>query len=154
MKWGFTRVGGGFVIASVDSERGNFSDTKHVVESVQDCIRLFGQAPVSYAYDRGGYSHRNVERLTELGVEEVGLAPTGSARWPTHKEAIARLRSERVKVEGSIGAVKSGRYTFDRPNVRSTHMLMTCGQRSILGFNLNRLVSLVAEREGAMLAGA
>jgi len=151
LKWGFTRMGGGFLVGSVNPERRNFNDTKHVVESVNDCARLFGKPPESYAYDRGGHSQRNVEVLTELGVQEVGLAPKGSARWAVGPAAQKRLRRERVKVEGSIGAIKSGRYTFDRPNVRSTQMLMTCGQRSVLGYNLNRLVALTAATEGTEL---
>ena len=154
LKWGFTRLGGGFLIGSVDAGRGNFSDKKHVIEAVQDCIRLFERPPIGFAYDRGGYCGQNVARLTELNVKEVGLAPTGAAPWAVDKATRKRLSRERVKVEGSIGALKSGRYTFNRPNVRSTHMLMTCGQRSVLGYNLNRLVSLVAARNGFQLVGA
>lgn len=153
LKWGFTRLGGGFLIGSVDPDLGNFNDTKHVVESVKDCVRLFGETPCSYAYDRGGHSSKNVERLGRLGVKEVGIAPKGSAPWAVGKAAQRRLRSERVKVEGSIGALKSGRYTFDRPNVRSTHMLTTCGQRSVLGYNLNRLVAQTTAAAGARLVG-
>ncbi|MEM6533971.1 MAG: hypothetical protein AAF654_15235, partial [Myxococcota bacterium] len=57
----------------------------------------------------------------------------------------------RVEVEGSIGALKSGRYAFNRPNVRSTAMMLTAGQRSILGYNLNRLLHRTAEREAFQL---
>jgi hypothetical protein len=153
LKWGVTRLGGGFLIGSVDAGRGNFSDKKHVLEAVQDCIRLFKRPPVGFAYDRGGYSDRNVARLTELNVKEVGLAPLGRAPWAVDKATRKRLSRERVKVEGSIGALKSGRYTFNRPNVRSTHMLMTCGQRSVLGYNLNRLVNLTAARNGFQPVG-
>lgn len=154
LKWGITRLGGGFLIGSVDASRGNFSDKKHVIESVNDCTRMFGVPPKTYAYDRGGYSIKNVERLGRLGVREIGLAPTGGAPWPVNPKTRRRIARQRVTVEGSIGALKSGRYTFDRPNVRTTRMLMTCGQRSVLGYNLNRLVSLSADGEGTVLAGA
>lgn len=153
LKWGFTRLAGGFLLGSVGVDRGNFNDKKHVVESVEDCVRLFGAAPMSYAYDRGGYSTKNVAKLERLGVQEVGLAPLGSAPWAVDKATQKRIRRERVKVEGSIGALKSGRYTFDKPNVRSTWMLATCGQRSVLGFNLNRLLCHAAASDGVQLVG-
>jgi hypothetical protein len=154
LKWGVTRLGGGFLHGSVDPSRGNFNDKKHVVESVDDCIRLFEESPITYAYDRGGYSRQNLNKLRDLGVQEPGLVPAGSAPWPVNDKAQKKVRTARANVEGSIGALKSGRYTFNRPQVRSTHMLMTCGQRSILGYNLNRLLQLVAQRNEIALTGA
>ena len=154
LKWGITRYGGGFVLGSVDPQRGNFSDQRHVVESVKDTIRLFESPPRAYAYDRGGYSPANLTTLKSLGVQDRGLAPVGTASWPVGSSTRRRVCRERVKVEGAIGALKSGRYTFNRPQVRSTQMLMTCGQRSILGYNLNRLLHLVAARDNFQLVGA
>jgi len=49
--------------------------------AVEDLIALFGKAPRGYAYDRGGYSAQNVERLGKLGVRNIGLAPRGRAPW-------------------------------------------------------------------------
>ena len=51
------------------------------------------------------------------------------------------------------------RLAYDRgghsaPNVRSTHMMMTAGQSSIFGYNLNRLVSLAASKDGVAPTGA
>lgn len=146
LKWGLTRFGGGFLLGHVHPEQGNFSDKKHVIESVRDCIRIFGDAPHTYAYDRGGYSRANVETLEELGVKEPGLAPVGAAPWPVDGQVRKRVKRQRVTVEGSIGALKSGRYTFNRPLVRSTDMMLTCGQRSVLGYNLNRLIQLITSR--------
>lgn len=154
LKWGFTRLGGGFLIGSADPTRGNFSDQKHAVEAVQDCVRLFGRAPRAFAYDRGGYTRKNISTLSALGVREVGIAPLGRAPWAVDAATKRKLIRERVKVEGSIGALKSGRYTFNRPNTRSTRMMMACGQRSVLGYNLNRLLSLVAARDEFVLTGA
>ncbi|MDH3728963.1 MAG: transposase [Myxococcales bacterium] len=154
VKWGLTRLGGGFLLPSADATRGNFNDKKHVIESVKDCIRLFRSAPKRYAYDRGGYSPRNVSTLRVLGVKEPGLSPAGKAAWPVDGNARKQLKRERVKVEGSIGALKSGRYTFNRPLVRSTHMMLACGYRAILGYNLNRWLNLSAARDGVQLVGA
>jgi hypothetical protein len=153
IKWGVTRFGGGFLAGAADPARGNFSDKKHALEAVQDSVRMFGHAPAAYAYDRGGHSERNVKAVAALGVKQVGIAPCGQAPWPVDGAARKRIKKQRVTVEGSIGALKSSRYAFNRPNVRSTHMMMTCGHRSILGYNLNRLLHHVADSEGFALVG-
>ena len=154
LKWGIARYGGGFLHGVAGSERGNFSDKKHVIEAVEDSKRLFGQVPTMLTYDRGGYSTGNVKELETLGVKEPGLAPIGSAPWPIGKKAQRKARRERVKVEGAIGALKSGHYTFNRPLVRSTEMMLACGHRSVLGYNLNRLLDGIARRDGIALPGA
>jgi hypothetical protein len=57
---------------------------------------LFGKAPRSYAYDRGDYSQENIERLRELGVRDVGLAPRGQAKWQVEgRSGIDSSRTER-----------------------------------------------------------
>lgn len=70
----------------------------------------------------------------------MGLAPRGRAEWPVKGKARKRLIRERAMVEGGIGAVKSLRYGFHRPGARSVEMMGACGQRGLLGFNLNKLV--------------
>jgi hypothetical protein len=153
LKWGLIRYAGGFVFGRVDPSRGNFNDKKHVPEVVDDTERIFGDALRRLAYDRGGHSAANVRLLRKRGIEP-GLAPAGSAPWPIDGAAKRRAKRERVKVEGSIGAVKSRRYNFNKPNVRSTHMMMTAGQSSIFGYNLNRLVTLTAAKDRVALTGA
>ena len=153
-KWGIARYGGGFLHGAAGLQRGNFSDKKHVIEAVEDSRRLFGKAPQMLTYDRGGYSEANIEKLRELGVDQPGLAPMGTAPWPIHERAQRKAKRERVKVEGAIGALKSGRYTFNRPLVRSAEMMLACGHRSLLGYNLNRLLDGLANREGVALVGA
>lgn len=153
LKWGVARYGGGFVHGVAGPARGNFSDKKHAIEAVQDCKRLFGAAPLMVTYDRGAYSKANVDKLKALGVKEPGLAPTGAAPWPIGKKQQCRARRERVKVEGAIGALKSGRYTFNRPLVRSAEMMLACGQRSLLGFNLHRLLDGMARQQDVIFTG-
>jgi hypothetical protein len=64
-----------------------------------------------------------------------------------------RLIHERALVEAGIGSIKSSRYGFNRPAARSTAMMGACGQRAVLGFNLNKLVRHLAERRDAVLVG-
>jgi hypothetical protein len=154
LQWGITRLHGGFVLAHVAQDRKELVDARYAVKSVEECARLFGQAPTAYAYDRAGYSTANVARLRELGVRHVGLAPLGRKAWEVCGRMKQRLVSERVRVEGSIGTLKSRRYGFNRPRARSEAMMGVCGQRAVLGMNLTKLARGLAEREGLVLASA
>jgi hypothetical protein len=147
LKWGVERLKGGFVLARVAQARGDLHDSEYAVEAVKDHRNLLGKTPQAYGFDRGGYSRENVEELKELGVKEVGLAPRGRAMWPVKGKAKERLVSERSKVEGSIGTIKGRKYGFNRPGARSVEMMGACGQRAVLGLNLNNLIRKMAKRE-------
>lgn len=114
---------------------------------------MFGKAPRSYAYDRAGYSRENIDELRRRGVRHVGLAPRGRCPWPVEGRIKERLVRERAQIEGGIGTIKASRYGFNRPLVRSVEAMVTCGQRAVLGFNLNKLVRQLAAREEVALAG-
>src|SRR6266849_10622501 len=153
LQWGIARLGGGFLLATVATNRREIVDAKFAMRAVDDHLALFGQPPKAYAYDRGGYSEQNVAELKNKGVEHVGLAPRGRAQWAVEGVMKEKLVSERAQVEGGIGAIKSGRYGFNRPAARSTAMMGVCGQRAVLGFNLNKLARGLAKRDGMMLVG-
>jgi hypothetical protein len=91
--------------------------------------------------------------LKKLGVSHVGLAPRGKAKWQVSGRVKKRLISERAQVEGGIGAIKSGKYGFNRPAAKSAAAMGVCGQRSVLGFNLNKLMNGLAERRRLILVG-
>jgi transposase, IS5 family len=139
LKWGIARLRGGFVLATVAS-KSEMEDTRFVLRAVDDHVALFGEPPRAYAYDRGGYSEKNVAALQAMGVRQVGLAPKGNAPWPVEDKQKEKLVKERALVEASIGSVKSAKYGFNRPGARSIEMMGACGQRAVLGFNLNKLV--------------
>ncbi len=153
LRWGITRLRGGYLLATVAKDRRDLLDTKFAVKAVEDHIALFGKAPHAYAYDRGGYSEKNVATLKTLGVKEVGLAPQGRACWSVGKEMKEKLVRERALVEAGIGTVKSRRYGFNRPRARSAEMMGTCGQLAVLGFNLNKLVRELARRNEMEVVG-
>lgn len=154
LTWGMTRLKGGFVLAHVAANRRELADARYVVRSVEECKRLFGIAPLAYAYDRAGHSEKNVATLRRLGVRHIGLAPRGRTAWEVDEATRRRLVSERVKVEGSIGTLKSRKYGFNRPRGRSSEMMGVCGQRAVLGMNLTKLASGLAERSGRILLTA
>ena len=140
LSWGISRLRGGYLLGTLDRDRCQMKDSKFVLRAVQDHIKLFGLAPRSYAYDRGGYSAQNIAALKALGVKEVALAPRGKSRWAVNGPVKDRLVKERAQVEGGIGSLKGSRYGFNRPSGRSVAMMGACGQRAFLGFNLNKLV--------------
>ena len=136
----------------VEATPGKLVDARYVVKSVEECRRLSGRVPKAYAYDRAGHSAANVEELRSVGVRHIGLAPRGRTRWEVSGAMKRRLVSERVKVEGSIGTLKSRRYGFNRPRARSEAMMGECGQRAVLGMNLTKMARGLAERRGFQLA--
>jgi hypothetical protein len=153
LQWGIARLGGGFLLATLGSDRRELIDSKFAVRAVDDHIAMFGAAPTAYAYDRAGHSESNVIELKNKGVEHVGLAPRGRAPWAVEGAMKDKLVSERAQVEGGIGTIKSNKYGFNRPAARSVEMMGVCGQRSVLGFNLNKLARGLAARDEMMLVG-
>jgi len=95
---------------------------------------------------------KNVDRLRELGVRDVGLSPRGSTPWEVQGAVKARVIKQRALVEGSIGTIKCSKYGFNRPAARSVAMIGVCGQRAVLGLNLTKLARGAAERRGIALA--
>ena len=152
LSWGITRLRGGFVLATMAGAKTDFTDTSYAVRAVEDLAALFGKAPSAYAYDRGGYSRENVERLGKLGVRDIGLAPRGRTPWEVEDKVKDRLVRERAMVEGSIGTIKCPKYGFNRPAARSAAMMGVCGQRAVLGLNLTKLLRGVAGKRGIALA--
>lgn len=153
LKWGIARLRGGFILATLARGKGDMPDSCFALQAIDQHIALFGEPPRSYAYDRGGYSADNIKKLKAKGVKEVGVAPLGKAKWAVGNKVKEKLINERAQVEGSIGAVKSGRYGFNRPPARSAEMMGVCGQRSVFGLNLNKLIRGLAERKEMVLVG-
>ncbi len=135
LKWGINRVDG-FVLGFLINNGVNASDQKFCMEAIKEHIQLFGQPPKTYGFDRGGYSKVNIQRAKKLGVQNVGIAPTGKAKWSVSEKMSEVIRRERAQVEGVIGNVKSKKYGFNKPNVKSIVAMETSGQRSFFGFNL------------------
>jgi hypothetical protein len=138
LKWGIARLKNGFVLGTSSRNLESDSDQYFATAAVCHLKLLFGKAPVSYAYDRGGWSLENVADLRTLGVRDVGVAPRGRARWAVSGSAKETLVRVRAQVEGSIGTLKSPCYGFNKPNVRSTEMMAAAGQRALFGFNLRK----------------
>lgn len=94
-----------------------------------------------------------MKELQAAGVKHVGLSPRGRAQWEVSGRVKEKLVSERAQVEGGIGSIKCGKYGFNKPAARSAATMGGCGQRAVLGFNLNELIRGLAERKGRVLIG-
>lgn len=149
LAWGFARLRGGFVLATLGRNRRDMVDARFAIKAVEDHIALFGKAPTSYGYDRGGYSADNVARLKAKGVKDVGLAPRGKTPWAVKDDVRKRIVKERTLVEGSIGTAKSAKFGFNKPAARSVGMMGVCGQRAVLGMNITQLIRGWQRQEAA-----
>jgi hypothetical protein len=144
LKWGINLVDGfahGFVIQAGK----NVSDQKLCIQGIEEHMQIFGEAPEVYGFDRGGHSGANIKRAQKLGVKHVGIAPKGNADWSVSKTMAEQVRRERAQVEGLIGNLKSKKYGFNKPNAKSQLAMQTSGQRSILGFNMVKLLRQTAQ---------
>jgi IS5 family transposase len=153
LNWGIRRLRGGYLLATMANTKNELHDTRFAVSAVEEHIGLFGKPPRAYAYDRGGWSPKNVEALQKLGVRQVGLAPRGKAQWNVNSRIRKMLVSERAQIEGGIGSIKHAKYGFNRPAARSAKMMGACGQLAVLGFNLNKLARELANRNQQRLVG-
>src|SRR5918994_1673707 len=88
----------------------------------------------------GGDSTPTRQRLALEGVREIGIQPKGKRPWSVAEAVRDQVRSERGRTEGVRGTLKSNRYQFNKPKERLWHTLEMAGPRSILSFNLNKLM--------------
>jgi hypothetical protein len=135
-----SRLGGGYIFGTMI--RGKLDETKMPLEALQGYRAIFGQeaTPGLMVYDRGGGVKRTMDRLEKEGVKQVGVQPKGKQPWRVAEEVREVVRSERGKTEGVIGTLKSTAYQFNKPKERLWPTLEMAGPRSILSFNLNKLM--------------
>ncbi len=135
-----SRLGGGYIFGTMI--RGKLDETKMPLEALKGYRAIFGQeaTPELMVYDRGGGVNRTMDRLEKEGVKQVGVQPKGKAAWRVAGAVRDQVRSERGKTEGIIGTLKSNAYKFNKPKERLWQTLEMAGPRSILSFNLNKLM--------------
>ena len=101
--------------------------------------------PELMVYDRGGYAKGTLDELAHEGVKPIGVQPKGKGAWRVAEEVRETIRSERGMTEGIIGTLKSNKYGFNKPKERTWETLRMAGTKSILSFNLNKLMRDVVE---------
>ena len=91
-------------------------------------------------YDRGGDATHTREQLAQEGVKQIGMQPKGQRAWQVAEAVRDQVRSERGQTEGIIGTLKSDKDKFNKPKERLWQTLEMAGPKSILSFNLNKLM--------------
>ena len=134
------RLGGGYVFGTMI--QGVLDETQMPLEALRGYRALFGAevTPELVVYDRGGGVKSTMDQLEQEGVKQVGVQPKGKQPWRVAEAVRDVVRSERGKTEGIIGTLKSDTYKFNKPKERLWQTLEMAGPRSILSFNLNKLM--------------
>jgi hypothetical protein len=140
-----SRLGGGYVFG--ERIEANADERQMPLKALAGYREIFGPeaTPELVVYDRGGDSTLTREKLARAGVKDVGIQPKGKRPWSVAEAVRNEIRSQRGQTEGVIGTLKSNRYKFNKPKERLWQTLEMAGPRSILSFNLNKLMRDVVE---------
>jgi hypothetical protein len=135
-----SRLGGGYVFGTMI--RGVLDETQMPLEALRGYRAIFGPeaTPELMVYDRGGGAKNTMDQLAKEGVQQVGVQPKGKQPWRVAEAVREVVRSERGKTEGIIGTLKNDTDKFNKPKERLWPTLEMAGPRSILSFNLNKLM--------------
>jgi len=135
-----SRLGGGYLFGTLI--RGVVNESKMPMQALAGYRVIFGPqaTPTLVVYDRGGYATATLRALANAGVNEIGIQPKGKGAWCVAEAVRETVRSERGKTEGIIGTLKTDKYGFNKPKERLWQTLEMAGPRSILSFNLNKLM--------------
>ena len=135
-----SRLGGGYIFGTMI--QGMVAESKMPVQALAGYRAIFGAhaTPTLVVYDRGGYATASVRTLAKEGVKAIGIQPKGHGVWHVAEAVRETVRSERGKTEGIIGTLKTDKYGFNKPKERLWQTLEMAGPRSILSFNLNKLM--------------
>jgi hypothetical protein len=135
-----SRLGGGYLFGERITAKAD--ERQMPLKALAGYRAIFGQeaTPELVVYDRGGDSTPTRQRLAREGVRDVGIQPKGKRPWAVAEAVREQIRSERGRTEGVIGTLKSNRYQFNKPKERLWQTLEMAGPRSILSFNLNKLM--------------
>jgi hypothetical protein len=135
-----SRLGGGYIFGTWI--RGIVDESKMPLQALAGYRAIFGPhaTPELLVYDRGGDATATLKALAHEGVTQIGIQPKGQRAWHVAEDVRQTVRSERGKTEGIIGTLKTAKYGFNKPKERLWQTLEMAGSRSLLSFNLNKLM--------------
>ena len=135
-----SRLGGGYIFGTLI--RGIVDESKMPLQALAGYRAIFGPhaPPELLVYDRGGDATATLKALAHEGVTQIGIQPKGQRAWHVAEDVRQTVRSERGTTEGIIGTLKTDKYGFNKPKERLWQTLEMAGPRSILAFNLNKLM--------------
>jgi hypothetical protein len=149
MKWLINRLPGGYLFGRRVAARAD--ENQMPQEAVKAYRQVVGAkaTPKLVVYDRGASLAVAARGLKRAGVQRVGIPPRGQGEWLVGEQEQKRVKSERGKTEGSIGRLKSRKYSFSHRQERSVETQDAAGQRAIVSVNLNTLLRDVVAQANA-----
>jgi hypothetical protein len=149
MKWLINRLAGGYLFGRRVGARAD--ETQMPQEALKEYRQVFGvkATPKLVVYDRGANLPVAARGLQDEGVQRVGIPPRGQGVWLVGEKEQKKVKSERGKTEGSIGRLKSRKYSFSHRQERSVETQDAAGQRAIVSANLNTLLRDVVAQANA-----
>ena len=150
LRYLLNRIGGGYLFGTV--VLASPDESKMPLLSLTCYREIFGQqaVPELLVYDRGGYATSTLKKLAKEGIKQVGIQPKGKGAWLVAEEVRETIRSEWGKTEGSSGTLKTATYGFNKPRERHWQTLQMAGPRSLLSFNLNKLMRDLMKAQQAL----
>jgi hypothetical protein len=140
LKWLIDRLPGGYLFGRRVAARAD--ENQMPQEAVREYRQVFGvkATPKLVVYDRGANLAVAAQGLKHEGVQKVGIPPRGQGAWLVGEKEQKRVKSERGKTEGSIGRLKSRKYSFSHRQERSVETQDAAGQRALVSVNLTTLL--------------
>lgn len=136
LKWGISQIRGGYVSIFM-MQKMMVHDANYAVQSVREHIRIFGEPPRDFGFDRAAWSKEHMREISDLGVKNLGIAPKGKAKWKVGPHVQDRMIRERSQVEGKIGTMKT--YGFNKSKAKTDPAVRQSAVKAGLCFNLKRL---------------
>jgi hypothetical protein len=153
LKWGINQIRGGY-IAIYMHQNMMACDADYAVMAVEEHVRLFGQAPKDFGFDRAAWSAEHKKIIKTKGVKNIAIAPKGKSDWDVGPRLKDKMIRERAQVEGKIGTMKTS-YGFNKSNAKTNSGVRRSALRAALCFNLKRFAKDIAiSTSSAMIATA
>lgn len=144
LKWGINQIRGGYVSIFMHGDM-MCHDANYAVLGIQEHIRIFGEAPKDFGFDRAAWSAEHKKEIRKLGVKNVAIAPKGQAKWDVGRRVQERMVRERAQIEGKIGTMK--RRGLNKCEAKINPRVRISALRAALSVNLRRFVKDIAMSE-------
>ena len=141
LKWGINQIRGGYVSIFMHKDM-MCHDANYAVLGVQEHIRIFGEAPKDFGFDRAAWSTEHKKKIRDLGVKNLAIAPKGQAKWEVGPQVKERMVRERAQIEGKIGTMK--RRGLNKCEAKINSRVRMSALRAGLSLNLRRFAKDLA----------
>jgi hypothetical protein len=141
LKWGINQIRGGYVSVFMHSQM-MCHDANYAVLGVKEHIRIFGEPPRDFGFDRAAWSADHKKEIRKLGVKNMAIAPKGKAKWNVGPRVKDRMVRERAQIEGKIGTMK--RNGLNKPESRLPYRVRMSALKAGLCLNLRRFAKDLA----------